>query len=262
MLAGACGASDDGGDRPRVVAGAYPLAFAAQRVGGDAVLVENLTPLGAEPHDVELGARDVRRVREAEVVLYLGSDFQPALGDAARGGDGEAVDLLDGAEDPHVWLDPLRYARLVQRVGSELDRPAAAAAFAAELRALDRQFRRGLARCRRREFVTSHAAFGHLARRYGLVQIPIAGLSPEAEPSARALSDVVDRVRETGATTVFLEPLLSRRVAETVAREAGAATAVLDPLEGLSQEQLDAGENYFSIMRANLRALRRALGCR
>ena len=261
-VAAGCGGSADDDGRPRVVAGAYPLAFAAERVGGAAVDVENVTPPGAEPHDVELGARDVRRVREADVVLYLGSNFQPALTEAAADGDGKAVDLLGDGADPHVWLDPLRYARLVERLGRELGRPAAARTLVADLVRLDADFRRGLADCRRREFVTSHAAFGHLARRYGLEQIPIAGLAPEAEPSPPELRAVVERVRDTGATTVFFETLVSPRLAETVARETGAATAVLDPLEGLSQEQLDAGENYFSVMRANLRSLRRALGCR
>lgn len=262
LLVTACGGADPDDGRLHVVAGAYPLAFAAERVGGSEVWVENLTPPGAEPHDIELGAADVRRVREADVVLYLGSSFQPALADAAEDGEGEAIDLLDGADDPHVWLDPIRYARLVRRLGRELNRPAGAGRLAADLRALDTEFRRGLADCRRRTFVTSHAAFGHLARRYRLEQIAITGLSPEAEPVPRTLGEVVEDVRETGATTVFVEPLVSRRLAATVAREADVETAVLDPLEGLSDEQLEAGEDYFSVMRTNLRSLRRALGCR
>ncbi|MBD0349034.1 MAG: zinc ABC transporter substrate-binding protein, partial [Thermoleophilia bacterium] len=194
--------------------------------------------------------------------LYLGSEFQPALEDAARDADGETLDLLGGGDDPHIWLDPPRYAGLVERLGGELGRPAAAQRLAAQLRVLHGEFRRGLAECARREFVTSHAAFGHLARRYGLRQIALAGLSPEAEPSPRELQKVVDEVREHRATTVFFEPLLSPRLAETVARETGAATAVLDPLEGLSKRQLAAGEDYFSVMRTNLQALRRALACR
>lgn len=256
----------------------YPLAYAAERVGGEAVAVTNLTPPGAEPHDVELSARDVERVRSAGVVLYLGSGFQPALERAAEGARGETVDLLDGLEqrtgasdehaddreavDPHVWLDPVLYAEVVDRIGRALSRPKEAAALEAELVALDAEFRAGLEDCERRELVTSHAAFGHLAERYGLEQIALTGLSPEAAPSPRGLERVVEEVREHSATTVFFETLVSPRLAQTVAREAGAKTAVLNPLEGLTPEELDRGEDYFSVMRANLASLRQALGCR
>ena len=115
---------------------------------------------------------------------------------------------------------------------------------------------------RSRALVTTHAAFGHLAARYGLEQLSLAGSSPEAEPGPRELERLIDSVQASGATTVFAEPLASDRVAQTVAREVGAEVAVLDPLEGLSEEQLEAGVDYLSVMRANLAALRAALGCR
>jgi zinc transport system substrate-binding protein len=127
---------------------------------------------------------------------------------------------------------------------------------------LDAELRAGLSRCARRDIVTSHAAFGYLADRYGLHQLPLVGLSPEAEPTAKRLEDVVHAVEETGATTVFFETLVSPRLAETVAREAGAGTAVLDPIEGLTKDEVDDGADYFSVMRENLAALRKALGCR
>jgi zinc transport system substrate-binding protein len=131
----------------------------------------------------------------------------------------------------------------------------------ARLEALDRDLARGLGECERREIVTSHAAFAYLADRYDLEQVPLAGVTPESEPDAREIERLVDEVRRTGATTVFFEPLVSPRLAETVAREAGVRTAVLDPLEGLTPEQEDAGADYFSVMRENLAALRAALGC-
>jgi zinc transport system substrate-binding protein len=270
-----CGASQAGADADAktVLAAFYPLAFAAERVGGPAAEVDNLTPPGVEPHDLELSPRDVERVREADVVLYLGRRFQPALEDAIDGADGEAVDLLAGLElrrglaedepfDPHVWLDPVRFAAVVEQIGRVLDRPRAAARLAAELRSLDRAFRQGLGRCDRRAVVTSHDAFGYLTSRYGLVQLPITGVSPEAEPTPRDLERVARSVRRSGATTVFFETLVSPRLAEAVARETGAEVALLDPLEGLSEEDLERGANYFSVMRANLEALREALGCR
>jgi zinc transport system substrate-binding protein len=260
---GDSGSPGHGSDRTGVVAAFYPLAWGVEQVAGDTVELRNLTPPGTEPHDVELTARDVERIRSADIVLYLGGGFQPAVEDAVEGADGEAIDLLVDplGRDPHIWLDPVRFAEVVERIAAALDRPDAADEPAAELRALDREFARGLARCQRRELVTSHEAFSYLARRYRLTQVPITGVSPEAEPTPQALEEVIDRVRDTGATTVFFETLVSPRLAETVARETGADTAVLNPLEGLTEEEVDRGEDYLSVMRGNLAALRKALAC-
>jgi zinc transport system substrate-binding protein len=271
-VASGCG-EDEGGaaegateGATEVVAGFYPLAFAAQEVGGSGVEVANLTPAGAEPHDLELTPRELEGVLGADLVLYVGGGFQPALEEAVAGSDVPAVDVLDGLElragDPHVWLDPSRFARVVDRIGAELGAAPRARRLADRLRALDEELRRGLADCDRRELVTAHDAFGYLAERYDLEPIPITGVSPEAEPNPGDLEEIADLVDERGVTTVFVEPLLSPEIGETVARETGAATAVLDPLEGLSEEQLADGEDYFSVMEANLEALRDGLGCR
>ena len=150
---------------------------------------------------------------------------------------------------------------MIGAIGEALGRPRAAEALAVKLRALDAEMKEGLATCRRHEIVTSHAAFGYLAQRYGLRQIALTGLSPEAEPSPRDLEALVDEVRKSGSTTVFFETLVSPKLAQTVAREAGAKTAVLDPIEGLTPDEAAAGDDYFSVMRANLAALRAALGC-
>jgi zinc transport system substrate-binding protein len=250
----------------RVAAAFYPLAFAAEEVGGGRIEVQNLTPPGVEPHDLEISPEDVRALRSADLVLLLGRGFQPQLERAAGHGK-HVVRLLDTPGlgrfpngDPHVWLDPLRYSRIVGRIAKLLGRPRAAAAFTRRLRALDEEFREGLADCRRREIVTSHEAFAYLADRYRLRQIAITGLSPEAEPTPRALERVVRLVRRTGATTIFFETLVSPRIAETVARETGATTAKLDPVEGLASDDTQA--DYFTIMRDDLTALRKGLGCR
>ena len=263
LVAAGCGGSKAAGGRTSVVAAFYPLAYAAEQIGGARVSVRNLTPPGAEPHDVELSPREVDAVRSADVVLYLGGGFQPAVERAVEGAGGTVVDVLPGlaaGDDPHVWLDPVRYASLARAVGRALGRPSAA--LRARTSALDADFRAGLRHCVRHELVTSHAAFGYLARRYGLEQIPLTGLAPEAEPSAKRIEELVRRVRDTGATTVFSERLVSSDLADTVAREAGARVAVLDPLEGLTDAEGARGEEYFSLMRANLAVLQEGLGCR
>lgn len=260
-LAG-CGGAEKADDRRAVVAGFYPLAWAAQRIGGADFRVVNLTPAGAEPHDLELSPRDVAAIRDANLVIYVGGGFQPALEDAVATRDDASLDVLGAGTDPHVWLDPARFAEIARVVGTALGRPAQAGRLADELEALDERYRSGLSHCERRTIVTSHAAFGPLVKRYGLTELPLAGRSPEAEPSPKELERLIREVRESGATTVFAEPLVSNRLVETVARETGAVVAVLDPAEGLSQERLEAGEDYFSVMRSNLTVLRRALACR
>jgi zinc transport system substrate-binding protein len=275
-LAGCGGGDRQGGAvSGAVVAAFYPVAWAAEQIVGDDMEVLNLTPAGAEPHDVELTPRDVEAVHAADLVLYLGSNFQPALEQALESRSRPALDLLAGqdlrtgadeegrvAPDPHVWLDPSRFAELVTAIGRELGREETGQNLAARLRELDEEMQAGLAACDRREIITSHTAFAYLAERYDLVQVGLTGISPEAEPSPGDLVALVDEVEESRATTVFFETLVSPELAETVARESGASTAVLNPLEGLTEGEVAAGADYFSVMRENLAALRQALGCR
>ena len=275
-LTAGCGAKPAtvGSGSTKVVAGFYPLAYAAEQVGGRSVTVENLTPAGAEPHDLELTPRAVGDILDADLVLYLGAGFQPAVAKAVRSRKGTSLQFLGehgstmlveagtGSIDPHIWLDPRRYAAIVHEVGGALRRPREAAALVARLSRLDRRYRLGLAHCARREVVTSHAAFGYLSVRYGLRQVPLEGLSPEAEPSAKAIQRLVAEVRRTHATTVFFETLVSPKLAQTVARAAGVRTAVLNPLEGLTKDEIAREDDYFTVMRSNLRSLQEALGCR
>jgi zinc transport system substrate-binding protein len=267
------------------VSASYPVQEAAQRVGGEAVEVVNLTPPGVEPHDLELTPSAVEQIQSADLVLYLGGGFQPAVEDALSGAEGERVDLLAGlttrpppaeeAEeglvvDPHVWLAPPLYADMVGDVAEALTRavPDSAAslrsnarAFQAEIEELDRQFRDGLGDCQRDTIVTSHAAFGYLANAYGLTQEPIGGVTPEAEPSPARLAELRVLVEREGITTIFTEELVSPEVAQTLAEEAGVQTAVLSTIEGLTPEQEAAGDDYVSLMLENLSTLEDALGC-
>jgi zinc transport system substrate-binding protein len=261
MLA-SCGGGNSG--KRSIVAAFYPLAYASGKIGGQSFAVENLTPPGAEPHDLELTPREVARIEKADVVLYLSHGFQPAVSKAVEQARGTRIDVLAGlplhGNDPHVWLDPVLFARIARRIGTALHRPTGG--LVAELQQLDRDYRSGLRDCKRHEIVTSHEAFGYLAARYGLKQVAITGVTPESEPTPQQLAHVIQVVRQTHATTVFFETLVSPRLAQTVAREVGARTAVLDPIEGLTPAEQKRGENYLTLMRRNLAALRKALGCR
>ena len=268
-----------------MVASFYPLAEAAEQVGGDHVQVTNLTAPGVEPHDLELKPSQLEAISTADVILYLGGGFQPAVEDAIRDAKGQTVDVsaalrtlpVPGGEsepsltaDPHVWLDPVLYGQVVQRVEEALAAASPqnasafaenAATFGSKLGSLDAEYRTGLAHCARNVIVTSHAAFGYLSRRYGLQQEPISGLSPDAEPTPQHLADLKALVERDGVTTIFTEELVSPKVAQTLADETGATTAVLNPLESLTPDEMSAGDDYLSVMRGNLAELRTALGC-
>ncbi len=283
------GDGGSGSDVLSIQAAFYPLQWITEQIGGDAVSVEGMTPPGAEPHDLELTPQDVAAVGEADLVVYL-ADFQPAVDDAV---DQEAADTsfdaaehtdLDltytpieegeeeadevGATDPHFWLDPMRLAdvadALAERLG-ELD-PDSADTFsdnAAELRTaledLDSEFTEGLATCENTDLVTSHNAFGYLAEAYGFTQVGITGLTPEEEPSAADLAEVADFVEENDVRTIYYETLVSPAIADAVAAETGAQTALLDPLEGLTDES--EGSDYLEVMRSNLDSLRAGQPC-
>lgn len=288
------------GDTVHVVAAFYPLEFIAERVGTEHVSVTGLTPPGVEAHDLELTPSQVADVSQADLVLFL-NDFQPAVDDAVAeyagdrafdvaamvpllAADGEhghrheggAEDAGDeqgpghgegGEPDPHLWLDPGRLATIAEALAGQLSArdPDNAASYAANLEALhgelaglDAEYAAGLADCQRREIVVSHAAFGYLADRYDLHQVAITGLSPEDEPSPQRLAEVIHEAEGHDATTIFFEVLVNPAVAEVIATEVGAETAVLDPVEGLAA---DSDQDYLSLMRANLDALRSALEC-
>ena len=280
VVSAACrGDSSGASGKVGVAAAFYPIAFAAERVGGARVDVANLTPVGAEPHDLELTPDQLDELLDARVAFVLGGDFQPAVEDAADRRDGLTVELLpevvgagdERTEDPHVWLDPVLMAELVGEVERGLartDRKGAttyrrnASELRGELAALDTRYRERLSGCSRDLLVTSHESFGHLASRYGLRQEGVAGLSPDAEPDPARLGELAQLARDQGVTTVFTEETVSPRIARTVAREAGGLrTEVLSPLESLTEKERDDGADYFTVMETNLDKIATALGC-
>jgi zinc transport system substrate-binding protein len=288
-------------EKPLVVASFYPLYEFTRQVAGDLAEVVSLVPSGVEPHDWEPAPRDLVQLQRAKLFVYNGAGLEPwaekLLREAKAKGlvavrATERVALLSGtseahghaheakagaapkagkhAVDPHVWLDPVRAQMQVEAIRAGLARvdPANAAAYAANARAyraklsaLDAAFASGLRQCARRDVVTAHAAFAYLTRRYGLTQIPISGLEPDAEPSPADLADLVKQVKQRKVQYVFFETLVSSKLADTLAREVGAKTLILNPIEGLTKEEQAAGKSYASLMEENLRNLRTALDC-
>lgn len=266
----ACGAGAGDG-RPTVVASFYPLQYVVDQIAGNRVRVVNLTAPGVEPHDLELKARQVAEVSDADLVVYE-HGLQPSVDDAVsnnakgRGLDvAPDVDLQD--DNPHFWLDPLRLAKAAEAIEKRLAKvdPTHADEFAANLAkltttldGLDQAYRTGLASCDRNLVVTSHDAFGYQAK-YGLRFAPIAGLSPDAEPSPAHIAQLRSLIEKEHITTVFSETLASPKMADVLSHDLGIKTAVLDPIEGVAK---DSKSDYLSIMRANLAALQTADGCK
>lgn len=256
---------------PTVVTSFYPLEYVTRQIAGDDIRVVNLTQPGVEPHDLELKVRQVAEVAEARLVVYE-SKLQPAVDEAVDQNAADhrldiapLVDLTGG--NPHFWLDPMRLAKAAAAIEQRLAAvvPEHADAFAARLRSLtatleqlDRDYRDGLASCARDLVVTSHDAFGYQTK-YGLRFAPIAGLSPDSEPSASHLDQLRSLIRSEHITTVFAETLASPKMADVLSRDLGLRSAVLDPIEGVAQ---GSGADYVSIMRANLAALQQANGCK
>jgi zinc transport system substrate-binding protein len=270
-----CGSTATSTDEvPTVVASFYPLAFVAEWVGGPDVQVVDLTPPGVESHDLELTPRQVGDIASADLVVYQ-KGFQPAVDDAVeQNASGIELDITEIASlddltgDPHVWLDPTRFAAITQEVADALGDVAPAKADAiqgradelvGELTALDEEFQAGLANCERQVVVTTHEAFGYLGDRYGLDFVGISGPEGDAEVSPARLREVQDVIENWKVTTVFSERLASPEVADTLAADLGTTTAILDPIEGLTEET--EGEDYLTLMRTNLGALRKANGC-
>lgn len=171
-----------------------------------------------------------------------------------------------GGIDPHFWLDPIRYRGVAEAIAAKLGEidPANKATYDAnlaslrtDLTALDSEYSAGLKTCSNTKLVTSHAAFGYLAKRYGFTQAAISGLSPEEEPEPQRLAAVADYAKANNVKAIYSETLSSPAVAETVARETGAKVMVLDPIEGLTQE----GTDYLSVMRTNLSTLKTGQSC-
>ena len=253
------------GDKLKVMASFYPMYDFAQKIGGDRVEVTNMVPAGTEPHDWEPAASDIKKLEEADIFIYNGAGMEHWAADVLTSLDNKnliaveastGIDLLEGSEheeeengekdehaeeityDPHVWLAPENAKKLDD---------------------LDAEYQEKLSDVKTRDVIAAHQAFGYLCQAYGLNQSGIEGLSADSEPDAARMKEIVDFAKKHQVKTIFFEELVSPKISETIAKEIGAQTKMLNPLEGLSDEELKAGADYFSVMESNLETLVEAL---
>ncbi|QRG67823.1 metal ABC transporter substrate-binding protein [Brevibacillus choshinensis] len=290
---------DNATAKPKVYTTIYPLEYVAKRIGGEHVEVTNLVPAGVEPHDFEPTAKDMVALSGADVFAYNGSGLELWIDKAVEGIDKnktsvvnatEGMDLLHaapeeehaheseaateehdhdhGENDPHVWLDPAKLKEQAAKVKDALVKKDQAHAadyeknfqqLSGDLDQLDKEFKEMVAGSSKKEFMVAHSAFSYLAHRYGLEQVAISGVNPSDEPSPSELKKLVEHVKEHQISYVLFETLVSPKVAEVIAKEAGVQTATLNPLEGLTEDDVKAGRDYLSIMRDNIATLRAAL---
>ena len=270
----------------QVAASFYPLYYFSQQIGGDKVDVINLTPAGAEPHDYEPTAQDIAKIENSKLLVLNGGGLE-AWGDNIKQnlqskdtvivtvGEGltnqQVMEEGENMTDPHIWLSPPLAKEIVDKITSgfiQIDPTnkdyyqSNATALKAKLDDLDMQYRQGLASCQEKNIITSHAAFGYLATAYGLHQVPITGLSPDVEPSPQQLADIVKFAKANNVKYIFFESLVSPKLSNTIASEVGAKTMVLNPIEGLTNEEISQGKSYFTEMESNLANLQTALQCK
>lgn len=273
----------------------YPLYYFASEIGKNKSTVYNITPSGIEPHDYDPTPKDIARIQNSSFLIVNGAGFEPWLEkikldlqnvkiitatdgitlqknteEEHEEGESEEEHAIESVSDPHIWLSPVLAKSQVDKIlkayidtdptnknlyeknGDGLKK---------RLDALDDKFKKGLSSCKRSTFVTSHSAFGYLAKEYNLIQKPISGLSPDQEPSSSEMAEISEFAKTEDVKYIFFETLVSPKLSETIATEVGAKTLVLDPIEGLSDDDIKQGKNYFSVMEDNLKNLQIALEC-
>lgn len=290
------GESEASGKKLKVVTSFYPMYEFSKQVAGEYADVIGLIPAGVEPHDWEPSAKDMAEIKEADVFVYNGlvegwaeqalesapNDKRIVVeasggiqlmeseehGHEEEGHEEEEHEEEGGSLDPHIWLSPVLAQQEVLAIQEAFEKAdpankdaykANADAYISKLKELDNAFKSGLQGVKHTEFVTQHAAFGYLAKEYGLTQVPIAGLSPEQEPSPEQMAEVVAFAKEHKIKTILFETLVDPKIAQTIADEIGAKTDVLNPIEGLTDEDKKDNLDYIGIMTKNLEALKKAL---
>lgn len=264
----------DDGKTIKIYTTIYPIYDFTKKIVGDKAYVENLVPVGAEPHDYEPSPKQIAKIYDGDVFIFLGENLEPWAKQIEEQLKKKGVTVVEVGKDiienndPHIWLDPIlakQMSKIIYNAVVSVDRENEQyykknhTSLEHKFTKLDEDYRQTLSKVKRKDIITGHSAFGYLAARYGLNQISIKGLSPQAEPSPKKMAELVELCKEKNVKYVFFETLASPKLSQTLAKEAGASTMVLNPIGGLTQAEIDNNEDYFSIMEKNLVNLKKAL---
>lgn len=273
----ACNKTETASDKPQIYTSFYALYDFANEISGDYADVYNMVPPGTEPHDWEPTVQDMAKLNNADVVLYNGLGMESWI-DKVKSSIGEGnvnftevsagVAVDEDGSDPHIWLNPDNVkimCRNIYNVLCEVDPENKAYYeenynnYAAELSSLDKKYSDALSGFDNKNIVVSHEAYSYMCSAYGLTQTAIDGISADSEPSPEKMMELINFVKSNNIKYIFYEELVSKKTAETLAGETGTELLPLNPFEGLSDEEIEAGENYISVMEKNLENIKTAL---
>jgi zinc transport system substrate-binding protein len=268
----------------KIVASFYTMYDIANKIGGDKVSIKTMVPSGTEPHDWEPSSKDIKDLQKADLFLYNGAGMEPWAEKILSSIDNKklvvveassGIDLIENQSkdgdlknDPHVWLNPLLFEKQMEVVKNALiDIDPSNKEYyeknfrenSAKVHKLDKEYKDSVSKFNKKDIVVSHAAFGYLCNAYGLNQIAIEGINADSEPSPGRMAEITKFVKDNNIKYIFFEELISPKVANTIAKETGAKTEVLNPIEGLKEEDVKNGKEYFTVMRDNLEVLKKAL---
>lgn len=279
-------------ERPKIkiLTTVFPLQEFARAAAGDRGDVGLFLPPGAEVHTWQPRTSDIKKFSSLDVFLYIGQNLEPWVGDILKSAAGPRLRILEAgtaapwphasdnessspeSSDPHVWLDFGYDQILLDRIlniliSIEPDSKAlfeqSAAAYKEKLRNLDDKYRAAFATCLHRTFIFGgHSAFGNLARRYNLEQIPVYGRSPDAAPTPKELARIMADAKKRNIKTIFIEPNVSDKIARLIASEIGADIRILNPGHNLTKKERQAGVTFLDLMEQNLESFKHGLVCR
>lgn len=276
----ATGAKKESNDKLTVYTSFYTMYDFTSKIVGDKANVVNLVTDGTEPHEWEPSTTDMAALEKADMLIYNGAGMEHWIEQVAASLDNKlilveaskGIDLISGEgeehSDPHVWLDAKNAKFEMEAIKNALVQADAKNAtyyeenynkYATMFDELDSQLSTRLSALPDKNIIVSHEAFSYLCNAYGLKQTSIGDLEADAEPDANKIAKIVEFAKENNVSTIFFEELVSPKVAQVIANEIGAKTAVLNPIEGLTKEQSQAGVDYFSLMKENIEVLETAL---
>ncbi|WP_236915028.1 metal ABC transporter solute-binding protein, Zn/Mn family [Clostridium sp. Cult2] len=266
------------GDKLLVYTSFYPLYFLADEIGGTNIDLKMVIPSGVDSHDYEPSMKQLKEIEQAEIFIYNGADFE-SWADKLIGTivdeektlkASEAVELIsdNGISDPHIWLNPEnmniigkkikeRFILIDEKNKDEYEKNFNE--LSKRLITLDNQFMDELKNKKKDTILVSHSAFAYMAERYNFHQLSVAGISPEQEPSPRTIANIIEIVEREDYEYIFLETLANPKTVDIIAEETNLKTLILNPIEGLTEEEQNKGEDYISIMEKNLENLKKAL---
>jgi len=267
----------------KIVTTFYPMYDFTKNIIGSFKNIQMLIPAGVEPHDFEPSAKDMADMTDAAVLIYNSDYFETWISKVKKNIDLKQTEIINASQgiklmesanesdehqetfDPHIWLSPKLAMREVANIRDGLIKKFPqkkallnknAQRYLKKLAKLDDDYQMTFKDATHKKFVTQHKAFSYLAKDYGLEQIAIAGLSPEEEISPARLAELKKICKEDDIKVIYFEETASSKLAQTLAKEVGIKTAVLNPLESLTKAEQKAGKDYFSIMEENLQALK------